>query len=801
MNLKKILTIVTVLIFSLPIRAQSKEFYPGGKVTLPYADFEEIYKKLKEKEWEEKHPPKEAILTSARYQARIAEKSTHVTATLKVMVLKERDWVALPVLPSSLAIRNAQLDGRPARLYTEGGRHFLASDSTGEHTLEVEFALKSGHQESSSLSIPVLPTPTTELRVELPLFAGNKLVISPAQSQKVSQVGDKTVVEALIPATNIIQINWKQVRTVESKLPPKLFANVATLLSIGEGVIRQESLIEYSILQAPIDSLTLTIPEGFNVLAIGGADLKDWKVSPDKEGVQKVVVRLNEVHQGTYVLRLKGEVVLSGPSAKGNVPEIALTGVEREKGHIGIAATTNVEIITEGIKGSINRVDVQEIPRKIWNLSANPLLIGFKYLKHPYEVSLDIQKHKDVPSLVAAADSANGLTVCAESGDCITRVTFKVRNNLKQFVKIQLPKKAEFWGAFVSEKAVKAGWNKEKELLVPLEKSRGDYDEATSFPLELIYYEKRGGFWPLGARTYPLPLTDISVSRLDWSFYFPKNLHFAKFGGTLNDKREAWRLFPWSGKRVDQFLPPPAPVGGSYKEELAAEAEDRVMARKMAAPQGIIMKQTQQANIFLGEIQEAMTAGVLPVRIDLPKEGNLYTFSQLFIGKDRPILCAAYFKLWIQCLLTLALFGAFFYLKMRGLTLWQSGLWKKMPLQNKLIYYGSALLLFLLAYSLYLSSTAIWLGLIAGVVWAYRAQVKNTCRQMASKPKGFLGFSGLAPTARTILLVLTGLLFLQGILTTRLMEVEFWLLLIVLGIVFAGISGLERLLVQRRKTA
>src|SRR5204862_383054 len=79
------------------------------------------------------------------------------------------------------------------------------------------------------------------------------------------------------------------------------------------------------------------------------------------------------------------------------VPELQILGVEREWGHIGINATTNIEI-TATAKG-LTPIDVKELPAEVWQVAQLPILLSYKYLSHPYELQLDVRRHEDVPVL------------------------------------------------------------------------------------------------------------------------------------------------------------------------------------------------------------------------------------------------------------------------------------------------------------------------------------------------------------------------------------------------------------------
>ena len=102
-------------------------------------------------------------------------------------------------------------------------------------------------------------------------------------------------------------------------------------------------------------------------------------------------------------------------SVVAEVPSIKAVGVERENGYFGVAARTNVELAVNKLD-RVTPIDVKELPSSIWGRSANPILLAFKYLNHPFNITIDVTRHEELPVLVAAVDVANYVTLYTEEG-------------------------------------------------------------------------------------------------------------------------------------------------------------------------------------------------------------------------------------------------------------------------------------------------------------------------------------------------------------------------------------------------
>ena len=143
----------------------------------------------------------------------------------------------------------------------------------------------------------------------------------------------------------------------------------------------------------------------------------------------------------------------------------------RETGFIGIELATSAEVIVTENDG-LEKVVVQKLPRPLINRSARPLIMGFKYLKHPYNLVFDIKKHDKIAVPVATINNASVVTLFTEDGKIVHRVVYQIRNSAKQFLEIQVPEKADVWSVFVGNQPVEPSMNGSGKLLVPLIRSR-----------------------------------------------------------------------------------------------------------------------------------------------------------------------------------------------------------------------------------------------------------------------------------------------------------------------------------------
>jgi len=103
----------------------------------------------------------------------------------------------------------------------------------------------------------------------------------------------------------------------------------------------------------------------------------------------------------------------------------AFSGIEtldtvRETGFIGIELATSAEVTVTEHDG-LEKIAVQKLPHALVNRSARPLIMGFKYLKHPHSLVFEVKKHERIAVPIATINSASVVTLFTEDGKIVHR--------------------------------------------------------------------------------------------------------------------------------------------------------------------------------------------------------------------------------------------------------------------------------------------------------------------------------------------------------------------------------------------
>lgn len=662
----------------------SEAAYPAGSqgsVTLDWQKFDtlwarmhELEKTIEKLENPEHLPPLPFTLTRAAYKGEVFGKRVEMNAIYEIDVYAQKDWVKVPFLPGSVAVREAKLDGRAAGLSQENGYHTLILKGSGRHVLEVRFWLKMPAAEQAPyLHLDVPTTPITLLSMRFPK-KDLDVTVEPSNGIEVTNVDGKTLVTAAIPPTGGIDLRWQKSVPEDAAGPAKLYVDNQALVSVVEGSVRSHWMLNYNILHRGIRSVRIGVPEGWNVTNVTGDGVQEWKPVTSKSGTI-LLVDLAFARKGALTLVVDAERGLGEKEEVVEIPRIVPLDVEREQGMVGVEARGALELASQEALG-LNAVDPQELSPSIWGAATQPILLAYRYTK-PFTLALSIKRHPEVAVLTTAIDDANAVTLMTARGQLVTHVRYQVRNHLKQYLSLTLPQGAELWSAFVGGQPVKPTRVQGQQYRIPLSKSQIGSASAQAFPVEVVYYLPIDKFHVGGRRLANFPVPDAPVSRLLWSMYLPEHYRFMRFGGDFEKSPQTLSLASAiGGARVqrEDF----AEEKGNDQEGAKAKSRKEYRLRDMAALMGkmtsmdeanapaspSVARQVALESDVLMNRTAATREGVFPVAFQVPASGQLFRFGQVMIVGESPWLSVWFVhERVVQGLLMIAflLMGMFLY--------------------------------------------------------------------------------------------------------------------------------------------
>ncbi len=578
---------------------------PSAKVVMPWSDFKTLYDKGMAPEDKPEAAPRDFSINRAGYSGEVTEDGTSALfdVALQIEVHKAEGWVTVPIAPTSVALKSAKVRGKDAPVFIDGGWYMLITDAKGiiEVDLEVAASVFEANGQSS-LSFPMARSGGTTVRLDVPTESDLEFVVGDSRFLKDEDVRGVRRMEAVLPATGNLSISWqREVGDVEEggtdgAQERRMYAEVHTLAGVAEGVLSGHSDVNYTIVHQGTEHLTVTLPADVTVLDVTGSGIREWKVS-EAEGAQTVDVDLNFEAIGSYRLMLDYEQALSEDGGDLEVPRIEVSGVERVKGFVGVAALSTLEVVAGDASGA-RKIDVRELPAAILGRTDQPVLLGYKYRQDAWTLPLTVKQHDEVEVLVTIVDTAESISMVTVDGRVMGRSSWYVRNNRRQFLRVAMPEGAEIWSVKVAGKAVKPGIDEQGDVLVPLVRSRAAQGSLAAFTVEVIWVED--GTAPddagRGSIDLALPEIDVPVTYYRWSVYVPWDAKIKK------------KSVDSTMRKVEWFSTPVTPEG-NYLD----------MAGQAAMQQAYMAQNT------------AVDAGVSPVDVAMPVEGQALYFEKLLV--------------------------------------------------------------------------------------------------------------------------------------------------------------------------
>ncbi len=602
----------------------------NSEVSIPWADFKLLIEKLQgQTPVPPPPPPVPYALGRGTLTAKLDAGRLDLTAEYPLTIFGS-DWVQCPLVPSSTPVADILLDGQTAPVNDNGGEIELVLKGPAAHKLTMRF----------EVDAPMRPGPGS-VELGLPDAAGQ--VMRLAYGAKLSGVtidgatmhDENGVVTAVLTGDQLlVRYNVALDKTEgeaaakEEKLPAKVLVDTGTLVSIDEGFVRAVVQLDYEVRHAPVTEFALAVPEGYEVVDVTGASIAGWRVDA---ATRMLVATIGYEVKGAYQLTVVLERSIEGEEFTVPFPALPAQNVERDRGHFAVQVTGGVEVTPANIK-DLQPVDVKELPGGLAGGATNPVVLSYKYLRHPFSGELKVVRHQTQSVLGAAIDRANYIVQITEDGDCVVSAIYRVRNNRKQFLEVRLPEgeKTALWSSFVADKPVKPSKTKEGAMLLPLEKSAGGNDESAGFDVEVIYYMQLPRHIRVtGTLGLDMPLVDLPISQSYLTVYAPERFRFARLGGSMR---------PWT-----QAVTIASPIAGDMLEgevalpEAAAPSERSVLG-KLGAKAGSGYweaddSQKKAEQNFQQRLRAAQSAqdsgGALPTRFTIPKTGSELRYREL----------------------------------------------------------------------------------------------------------------------------------------------------------------------------
>ena len=383
----------------------------------------------------------------------------------------------------------------------------------------------------------------------------------------------------------------------------KIIANVERSVSVEETVMKTSDVVHYNVLYAPVSQFRIELPEAVaRDAVISGANIKEKRLSADPEtktGVWEVTLHSPVLNQYdlTVMLERKLPSIPTGEKRTIAVPGIRVLDVFDESGFISVAKSPNLQV--ESKESNLEPIDSKELPAA---LNRGQSVLAFRYLSHPYSLTLETTKHEYEKILDAIVNQAHFDIVISNEGLAKTEGIFNIQNTNRQSLELTMPLGTDkIYSVFISgKKASISRGSSERNKIVMLPK---DIAPGQEFSLRILYQTKVSADFGFagGFRVENAEIGDVPTSKITWRLYLPQEFSYLYMGGSMN---------------------PQTRDGFAYNDINASIPSQRVSSPvKINLNSGQIPQQKDESEFY-------------GLDINMVRQGRMFSFAKLDKGAD-----------------------------------------------------------------------------------------------------------------------------------------------------------------------
>lgn len=407
--------------------------------------------------------------------------------------------------------------------------------------------LTRGPNQKSDFKLPLISLEgVSRQRGMVALLASTDYTLEPTLAEGANKVGENQLPAEIRKLIKLkVAHTYKYSSTKYTVAAPKLMAIVEvpireegkfdavvdTLLSIGDVTLVGNSSVEINVKSGALMFLKVRLPVNVNVLSLTSPALRSYEVEKAENGTDFLNVAFTQEMQGQFRMDIHYERIMSEGVTEISAPTLGVINAEVEHGRVAIEALAAVEVKALQFE-HLTHVEAGELPRQLILKTTNPILMAYRYVNPAINLLLGITRHQEVQTLAANIDVAAYQSLVTADGLIITRASYRVKNNRRQFMRMALPEKSEIWSLAVDGKAEKpaitATTDNQVNILIKLVNS------DKGFPLELVYATPIAAMGNFGSQTLTLPQPDMVITQTGWDLYLPENYQYAGITSNLD---------------------------------------------------------------------------------------------------------------------------------------------------------------------------------------------------------------------------------------------------------------------------
>jgi hypothetical protein len=628
-----------------PLMASAQERGPAGTVTLSRTDYDRLLDLAAGQPRPPDGAPLPAALTRADLRVRVAAGAVRATMTVDGEVF-ETGAVKVPLI-SQATLLDARTGDRPLPLMAEGNAHvaIVTGPATFSATLDWGAAVTTSPGRGSFV-LPVPPAGSATATFDVP-GEQSDLRVSPGLVVRRTSAAGRTVIEATLDPGTPTTVSWSARETGPTAAPrdTRMLADIKSLITIGDADVRLLALVDLTIVQGEPASIEVRLPAGYELVGVTGSSLERSEPHADR-----VVLFVTPATRRRHQFLLNLERSSAGGSFKVDTSFPTIPAVQRETGEVAVEGVGTLEITTQDVPG-LRRMDVREVDAALTSAARQSLLAAFRYQRGPSgppALALNVTRFPDAAVLAAIAERAVATTLVTKEGRTLTEVSLHIRNRAQPFMKVVLPAGASMLSVDIAGSPAKPADGVDG-VRVPL--LRAGFRPDGPYTVSFVYLHAGTGFARKGDMQMTLPRMDVPISVVEWELFLPGEYKADRFSGsaiaahlinppepppvvgglaeTVTVTAETPMIDTASSARQFTANDPAGRSGGRGgrgNEESRRESRDQDVAQLAAAPSANVQSLQRRA------------AGVLPVRIYVPRAGTSHRFLKPLVVDEETVV-------------------------------------------------------------------------------------------------------------------------------------------------------------------
>ncbi len=380
----------------------------ADKILLPYEKFVELYRQAYPDKPNKSPAPYAGGVVEALYSAKIVpnEKSpddstAEFTARFAVRSYVDGQlFVELPI--GAVAARSAKLDGKNAPLIVEGTCSKVAITTPGLHVIDFQFSVPARLSGTTgSFTLPLLPTPTGKLTLELPA-KGLSVRINGSSTvfRRVTQ-GDVQSIEFPVDKGGDLSIVW-QPEQAKGAAAAVVHVDSAQAITLTDAGIRVSTGFQYRVRQGGVGDVTFSLPARLRLQAVNGADVGGWELQGDGDDRKlRVIFRRNVTDSTQLTIEAFLDERVHSEAVVVEIPQLMPHEVTNEIGQVAVFAGNQFTLRAEKVE-SLSQVDADKfntsVPVSRPNVAPQ---LAYRFSKRPFILNLRVTRQESQAHVTA----------------------------------------------------------------------------------------------------------------------------------------------------------------------------------------------------------------------------------------------------------------------------------------------------------------------------------------------------------------------------------------------------------------